>query len=402
MARILFTWELGGGMGHVAPYLPLIDKLRQAGHEVAFALRNLQFAELTLGKAGIPYFQAPVMQGKAGDEITTPHSFAQILHNVGYGDPGLLVGLARAWHKLFSLYRPDLVVFDHSPTALMAARTYPCRKVVIGNGFFIPPVQSGIPILRKEPSPYLANVQRDEERILATINGVIEKMGGEPLTTIPQLYEADEQVITTFREIDHFSDRRQRGDSPYWGPLGHTSIGVAPQWPAGEGKRIYGYLKPFAALPTLLEQLKRLGVPTLIYAPQVGDQIKRRFECDTLHFSSQPLDLNRVAAECDLAITHGTHATCCTFLLAGKPMLMLPLYLEQRLIGDNIQELGAGLSAPLLHPQGIAQKLQTLLANGEKYGRAAQAFAERYNDFDAGAVEQRLLQRIETLLRDTT
>jgi len=42
MARILFTWELGGGMGHSLCYRPLLNALIAAGHEVWFAMRSLQ------------------------------------------------------------------------------------------------------------------------------------------------------------------------------------------------------------------------------------------------------------------------------------------------------------------------------------------------------------------------
>jgi len=73
VARILFTWELGGSMGHVAPYLSLANSLREKGHEVAFILRVLRLAETSLGQHGLPYFQAPVMLRKAENEIVTPY-----------------------------------------------------------------------------------------------------------------------------------------------------------------------------------------------------------------------------------------------------------------------------------------------------------------------------------------
>jgi UDP:flavonoid glycosyltransferase YjiC (YdhE family) len=401
MARILFAWELGGGMGHIAPYLPLLNSLRKKGHQVAFALRNLEFADLTLGNSGIPYFQAPVMLDKARDEISRPHNLAQILHNVGYGDVNLLTGLAKAWQQLFAHYRPDIIVFDYSPTAQLAARTLPCRKVVIGSGFFLPPNLSPLPLLRKQPSPALSAVHRDEQRILANINTVLHRLGSTPITRLAQLYDVDEQVLSSFRELDHYVERQKDMAVQYWGPLGKSGMGQPPRWPEGKGKRIYAYLKNFKTLPALLRSLQQLQTPTLIYAPEVPQHIKHKFACNTLHFSEQPLDLDKTASSCDLAIAHATHGTCTTFLLAGKPLLLLPLYLEQRLVSDNIVRLGAGVAAPQLHPEGMGKKLHELLAN-PGYGEAARAFAGKYAGFDADKMEQLLLERILGLVANST
>ena len=40
MSRILFAWEIGDHSGHVVPYLPLLRRYREAGHEVVVAARD--------------------------------------------------------------------------------------------------------------------------------------------------------------------------------------------------------------------------------------------------------------------------------------------------------------------------------------------------------------------------
>ncbi len=52
MAKILFTWELGGGLGHVVPYLGVIAGLQHRGHRVAFALRDPTRDYVLTGFAG--------------------------------------------------------------------------------------------------------------------------------------------------------------------------------------------------------------------------------------------------------------------------------------------------------------------------------------------------------------
>jgi UDP:flavonoid glycosyltransferase YjiC (YdhE family) len=395
VARILFTWELGGGMGHVAPYLSLANGLREKGHEVAFILRDLRLAETSLGQYDFPYFQAPVILRKAENEIPTPYTFAQILHNVGYGNIQLLTGLAKGWRQIFETYRPDLIIYDHSPTALLASRDMACKKVITGNGFFIPPDITPLPLLRTNPVPDMAAVVADEARILANINQVLHRFGAKPVDRITQLYHADDKILMSFRELDHYQARQQE-DVVYWG-TSPSGLGSVPIWPVSQGKRIYAYLKPFKALEPLLHYLQQLQASVIIYAPDLNEAIKQRYSSPTLYFSRSPLDLEQVASSCDIAITHSTHATVATFLLAGKPLLLLPIYLEQAILAYNIERMGAGLKAAPYRPQEIIIKLQLLL-DDPRFTHAAGYFAKQYADFDAGNMGQRLINRIDSLL----
>ena len=46
MSGILCVWELGAGYGHLGRLLPVALQLRERGHEVVFALRDLTHAEV--------------------------------------------------------------------------------------------------------------------------------------------------------------------------------------------------------------------------------------------------------------------------------------------------------------------------------------------------------------------
>ena len=52
MATILFTWELGGGLGHLVPLTPLVRALSDRGHRVFAALNDLNRADVTFGHGG--------------------------------------------------------------------------------------------------------------------------------------------------------------------------------------------------------------------------------------------------------------------------------------------------------------------------------------------------------------
>src|SRR5260221_13195072 len=147
MSRILSSWDLGETLGHTTNFLPVAASLRWGGHEIVAALRELPRSDI-LGKHGITLFQAPLWQGPPHGLPNPPLSFAEILFHFGYLDGAGLVGMLRGWRSLLRLFAPDLMIADHAPTALVAARTLSVPSATFGHGFFLPPSVSPMPNLR--------------------------------------------------------------------------------------------------------------------------------------------------------------------------------------------------------------------------------------------------------------
>jgi hypothetical protein len=59
MARILFAWEYGGGLGHLTPYSDLIDRLIVDQHEILFVARSLSSAARVFDGRAVTLMQAP-------------------------------------------------------------------------------------------------------------------------------------------------------------------------------------------------------------------------------------------------------------------------------------------------------------------------------------------------------
>jgi UDP:flavonoid glycosyltransferase YjiC (YdhE family) len=323
-------------------------------------------------------------------------TFAHVLHNTGFADADELATLARAWRRIYETEQPDLILLDHSPVALLASRGLPVRRATIGTGFCCPPDRTPMPHLRpwlgEEVAPYAA----DEARVLATANAATARLPGAPpppLAHVTQMYgEVDETFLTTFRELDHYP---QREGGQYWGTPGHVR-GTPPEWPAGEGKRVFAYLKSFPALPALLEELRALDLPSVVYVEKIDPRLARRFEGSCVAIAPRPLDIAAAARGCDLAILNGTHASTVAMLLAGRPTLHVPLFLEQSLCVAAVERLGAGLAAHPDRDDHVRGQLRAALA-GESCREAAAAFAARYASFDAGREWERLVARVEAL-----
>ena len=122
MVKVLFAWELGGGLGHLVPLAPIVAGLRERGHEVFLAARDLRRVDHVFGEFGVNYLQIPFSHGKRSTEIRPPRNFAQILNNCGFGDVAELRGLTAACRSMLDLIRPDLIVCDHAPGAFELSR----------------------------------------------------------------------------------------------------------------------------------------------------------------------------------------------------------------------------------------------------------------------------------------
>lgn len=121
MPRILFTWEFGAGFGHLTRDLPLARVCRDAGHDVVFVVSNLRTAAKLLYKEGFSLFQAPLLRPE-NRQRPLPINYADMLMYEGFDDTMALDGALSSWCALFELVRPDLIVYNHAPTALLAAR----------------------------------------------------------------------------------------------------------------------------------------------------------------------------------------------------------------------------------------------------------------------------------------
>ena len=122
----------------------------------------------------------------------------------------------------------------------------------------------------------------------------------------------------------------------------------------------------------------------------------RRHECGTLKFSRRRLDLSLVADQCDAAVLNGGHGVTAQMLLAGKPVMEIPLAMEQRMLASAVARLGAGLAASSRDEESIARKLKALL--GGACDEPAAEFASRYAAFDAGEQRRAMLERVLSLL----
>jgi UDP:flavonoid glycosyltransferase YjiC (YdhE family) len=135
----------------------------------------------------------------------------------------------------------------------------------------------------------------------------------------------------------------------------------------------------------------------LICADDIDRKIQDHFRSETLQFASDPPDLGQVSRECDLAILNGTHASTATMLLAGKPVMQIPITGEQFLTAQRTTALGCGPSAPCTDGQAITSRLEWLIGASEPR-LATRRIAARYDGFDPADQVRQVASRIGQLV----
>ena len=239
MARILITWELGEGLGHLTPFVGIGRRLVAAGHELYLAARDLSRVESLFGDMPIGLLQAPIKLGQRTGAINPAFTFAHVMHNTGFGDEAELAALCRAWQSIYDHVQPDLVLFEHSPTALLASQARSFRRVLIGNGFCCPADVSPLPNFRNWLPQIDRDLAQDEAYVVANMNAVSRRWRAPTLDYVAQLFrQVDATLLCTISELDAFRERScAEGQAPpeYFGLL-DESIGEDPSWPGTDGK----------------------------------------------------------------------------------------------------------------------------------------------------------------------
>lgn len=400
MARIALAWEYGASFGHAAALARLGSALRARGHDVALALRELRTLSALPEANALQVFQAPAWNGNPPPFL--PRTMAEIMAGAGYADQNSLSGLLSAWHVLFAGWKPDLVITDFAPTALLAARALGVRRATYGNGFFTPPRATPLPAFRLDVVNVDHELAATEGHVLGIVNGALGRLGAAPLERLAQQFETEEDFLCTFPELDHYGARANAG---YWGPRLSADRGRHVNWPEGNAKRVLVYLpENLPALGELFAALRARGHFVMAYIPQLDARRRAALGSPRIRFADGPMRLDGLLARCDLCISLGGDIAGGT-LASGIPQLLFPMQYEQHLTAMRFENLGVGIGLRSTTPDlaagatgGVAEALDRLLAQ-PAHALAARAFRARYPAWSPSEQLRRVVVRIEEIVR---
>jgi UDP:flavonoid glycosyltransferase YjiC (YdhE family) len=399
MARILVAWQLGSHYGHLTADLPIAEALREAGHDVLFAVSDPRVAAEVLTPASFEFLPVPLPQSLPG-AAEAPISYSDILVAAGFGDALTALGLTRGWMSLLKLARTDVLVADHAPMALLAARACGIPSVPIGSGFTVPPSMSPAPSIRAWESVSLEKLLAADQRALAGANAALESLGRAPLGALWELFGSGGALLTTFPELDHYGPRE---DCVYLGPVS-AQLRSAPQsWQPGSAPRIFAYLRPTVPrVDAVLSALEACEAQVLCAMPDATAELIRHFAGTGITMSAAPLPAAALLERADLTVTYGGQGLIASSLLAGVPLLVVPQTVEQYGGARLVERLGAGICLAFDRDEPRAAAALRQLLTDRRYRDAARRFAAEHADFDGATAARRAAEVIASLAAGKT
>lgn len=335
--KVLLTWELGLNYGHLTRLLPVAQRLKAQGDSVLAAVRDLHAASVVFRPAGIPFLQAPHLPGG----LTLGHrasGYADILLSQGWADREALAGLVEAWVNLFRLTRPDRLILDYSPTAMLAARIARIPAVLVGNGFELPLLLDPLPPFPGFSWATADAAAKSERRAVENANAIL-RSSDMRLQSLMDLFAPYVSLLATLPELDHYGCR---ADARYIGPLLGEFNTCSVNWPEGTGPRVFvsvrndtSHLKIIRkALATI--EARIVCVAHGLTAEQLSELCK-----PNIAVSPRPVDLCALR-DADVCLTYGAEGTMGRFLLAGVPQLIAPWHVEAFMAARRLRDAGIG------------------------------------------------------------
>jgi UDP:flavonoid glycosyltransferase YjiC (YdhE family) len=397
MATIAMCWELGAGLGHIANLLPLAIELRRRGHRIEFIVSEVSAAEKGLPPQGFIYAQAPIWRKSTG--LPMQISYAETLMGAGYLDGDGLSGLVKAWRRIYDWINPDLIIADYAPTAMLAARIDAIPTCMIGQGFLVPPKAAPIASFRTWETVDEGRLVASEMRVTSQINKVLAAFGATPLASLSHLFDVEDTFLITFPELDHYGARPA---ATYYGPCASFDATAIPEWPGGSGPKIFAYVKgDYTHIEPLLNGLSKRKEAILISLQGGSDSLLEKFTTGNVRISRDLFAWDAVLESTDIVACHAGPASATTALLAGKPVMLMPMNAEQYLFGTKVETTGAGLSvAPGATNWSFDDALDTII-NSTSHSECAEAFSFLHRDFDLEISVARMATACELVLTNS-
>ena len=399
MARILFVWEQGANIGHLNNLRLPIEIAVKDGHQVILAARELHAVKSIIGDLPITCMQAPFKQNAVmlGQEAFL--SYTHVLSRQCFSNADELQVYLNAWCALFYLVKPDLVVFEHSPTALIAAHDYQFKKLLVGNGFSIPPQGqspdapfTAFPTTQLTPAA-LETLHSDDVALLKMINTVLTLIGAKPMGSLHRIYgQAHARLLTTWPQLDHFGERP-----------GQLYLGVKPppplapaEWPSGSGPKVFGYLNAMPSLELFLQGLVSAQVCALLLVRNLPKPLRDRYGSDRIRFIDNAVNLDDVARQVSWVVNNCNHNTVAFFAQRGVPQLLIPTYQEHLFLALRLVHKGAAAMAYQDQP-AYGAAINTMLSHAP-LRQQAKLLASQMTPYDMLGAEKHIRKTFEKTL----
>ena len=392
MKKILFAWELGAHYGHIAQLIPVARQLRETGCVVHFALGDISSAAELLYPEAMSFLQAPMVR-QSKRYPGHPASYADIMRRFGFGDAATLQSLVLAWKELYRLVKPDVIVLHNAPIAAFASWHSNIRRVTLGMGWDVPPLEAPMRRFWPRASVSDAAITAIHAEVERNVSFVLRGLGEKSDCALTQIFRTDQRLLCTLPELDHYPDR-PADDAIYVSPLFMDDAGSAVEYPHGTGPTTFVYLRnETPRFRDVIEALAEREGRYIAVLPNLDPELSRQLVARGWQVHARPIRLDSIARATDIAITNGGHGVLSHFALLGVPCLYIPSNIDQLMLTTRAAEAGLG---SILHA-GMVETLGAELAawSGHTQSRIKlESFKKQYRGVSSRATVQMVVQRI--------
>jgi UDP:flavonoid glycosyltransferase YjiC (YdhE family) len=384
MKTIFFAWEMGANYGHIASIAPVARALRCMGHRCIIASQTVLTAFQTHDPPFDMILPAPLSRRRRASAATL--TYPQLCKDGGFDDAEELVALTRSWCALIDLIKPDLLVSEHAPVALLAAAITgtPCAQ--LGSGFMVPPRSTPMPAMWPLAAVDVSARTAADAAVEQVLLHACKQLGVSGYDTFAQLLATAEAYVESWPELDHYGPQPGRH---YYGPMLGFEGASTMAWPQGEGPRLFAYLpNDVRDRAVMIAALYQLGWPTLLHGGEAPADLPAHIK-----FSPKAISIAQMGQEADVFINHSGHGTVAAGLRYGKPQLLLPSTFERGVLAYRAVQAGIAC-LPQQEPPDAAQ-LAVLLEKTITTGALASScahIAARYAGYDPHLAAQELAE----------
>jgi hypothetical protein len=383
---VLLAWELGEGLGHLPPLKAIALALQPLGVKPVFALREIHHAGPALRDFNAPVFVAPHWSKPAAPPFKTG-SFADILGANGYTTGERAAGLIGAWDRLIDQVKPDAIVCEHAPSAMLSAFGR-IPVAFVGNGFAVPPADEA------QFPPYTPGVGSPEGQdvVLEAISVALRRLGRPAPATLTAPFRGDFRGVYSFPLIDSYrAVRRER----VLGPIEPQP----PLAPLPDRPRLFVYSAvDFARIDALFQCLMDIGPEASVYlrgnlGPRAAILRSRGVEV-----FDKPQPFAEIMPRASVVFSHAGSGFTNAALASGRPHITFPRHFEAKASAMGLEQAGCGIRLNTLDVESFraayrrAQMDEAMRDAAQRVGQDAQDFivSARAHDVTIEAVKRLL------------
>jgi hypothetical protein len=336
--RAVLAWEIGAGRGHIVRLNACADALASLGIAcTAAVLIRTQYAHEIAGRVERVH-QAPPVRfywwHRKDRNLSPPSTYGEWL-----GDNGLAAGdyvLARlaAWRAIFEEEKPDLVVCDQGPYAILAARSLGIATAATGNWFSTPPshFETYPPLPYREHIPYWSEAQ-----MVDAVNAALAAFGGLRLKHLPQIYDCDVPLCASLDVLDFYGGQRRVPLVPAVTPSFRETGG-----PHDEVFVYYSVDERFD--PVMLTAIMSLPMKVRAFIPGCEPEIAGLLRARGVIVEEAPVPADDLVGRTRVFVHAGPQGTVSLGLRAGIPFVAAPRMYETEVNSRQCADLGVAIA----------------------------------------------------------